>query len=297
MSQVQSLDWKTFLSLLKKDYKSDLFYHVFPAIIMVVFSVNPVTDWFDGALDAHEVHFPWISIIRTPISVILILAAILLPFYSKYKAAAAKLHTISEEIRSTISIGLDEAVNRKIERCRSLLDSIKKEGKTFTDAEAFRELTMPIEHIKSLSLTLLSVIREFSGNRKVKLTTILCNNNRMDRFVFHTDYEPKITIEELETRSLAKKCLLSQKGQLIQDMDDETLDRDLKRDYYKGNSNIKSIFCYPLNKTKDVSLILSFSSPDRNVLTKQSTELYNDIIDAFSNRFLLEWYLNQIKER
>lgn len=273
-----------------RDLKRDIALHLPSALIILFYSnswvENKVLSFVKLSKTLYEFLFDWQNFFHVPI----IILAIVLPLLSKYMSASNIIYSGSEELRARISEGLNNVVNSKADRFRATY--LKTKNSNVADKLIFNEITQPILQVKILSENLLVIFRDVIKSNDIKLTAINCKDNQMVNFVFHSDFEPNVSVSELNSNnSVAKKCITSKKSILYSNVDQNM------ESFYKGESNIGSIYCYPIHHSKEINFVLSFSSPNQNDLKKEYKRLYDDIISEFKNRYLIEWYLNHIKNK
>ncbi len=274
----------------KRDLKRDLLFHVPSALIIFFYSTDWLYEKVIAALENHESLYAFLKDYQIWFHIPLIFFAIGLPLINKYYSSLQIVLTGSEDLRIRITEILNKAVNQKESRFREIL-KLKKANNSIEKDEIFEKITQPIYQIQILSENILALIRHVCDSNEIKLTVIICENNQLQNFVFHSDHQPKVTIDQLtNNKSIARKTLEGRKSQLVSEI------KDINTDYYKGLSNIKSIYCFPVSKSSEVNFILSFSSPMANDLKNDKKEFYDEILSEFENRFMLEWHLNSLKK-
>ena len=244
---------KNLRKLAIRDLKRDVLFHVPSALIILFYSKTWLYSVAVGIISKSASLFQFLNDWQWFFHIPLIIAAIILPLWNKYITASQIAVTGSEEIRVRIAEILNKAVNVKETRFREMLKE-KRANNSISHGRIFKTITLPIQQIQVLSENLLALFRHVCESDYIKLTVIICQNNSLQNFVYHSDHEPKTTIEELNSNdSLAKRTLNDRRSKLVSVVDASTVN------YFHGLSNIKSIYCYPISKSAEVNFILSFT--------------------------------------
>lgn len=285
---------KALKSIARKEFGRDLLFVVPSTVIILFYSQT----WMYNLLsDIFEQFIPFYGYVinhSTFFHITFISIAIVLPIINKYYSVFRQVVSHISELDTRILIALNNALNVKVESYRTVLMERKKQY--FDDARVFRLVADPDKHVHSLSENLLTLFKDLHRDIDLKLTAVLCENNILSKFVYHSDYEPKIEVTHLKDKDSTAKASLKIKQSIII----EDIDKPNGLPFFNGisdpMSNIKCIYCCPIYKSKEVNFMLCFSSPEKKALKAENKQLYDQIIDQFSNRYLLEWYLYKIKE-
>lgn len=185
------------------------------------------------------------------------------------------------EILLYLISNIGKVVEKKRHRFRDIRNSNLK-----SDVAIFRRITKPVEQISQLCQSLCLMMQFLTNNKEVKSTLFRCKKGEIiETMAVCGEDELKARITELNKRSLAKQVLVSGKSIIASNVDNEV-------NFYKPKGcKTKSVYIHPIYEGDEVLFIVCFTSQQKNTFKKNDIRKYEDIIEEFSNRIMLEWHL------
>ena len=215
--------------------------------------------------------------------VTIIIIAIFVPTILNYWIEYRKYRSQNNayELLLNVITNLDNVVEYKRNRFRN----VKKQHLRSAGA-VFNNITRPGEQIIQICKALCIVMKKITKEDDLKSAIFYCKDNKVHSLmaVFGED-EIKVTIDQLNEKSIAKKCIAEGNPLIINDTEKES-------DFYKPQGcQAKSIFVVPIYDGAKIVFLISFSSTNKSCFDNKHLNLYNKIIEEYSSRILLEMHL------
>ncbi|MCC6841446.1 MAG: hypothetical protein IT264_00075 [Saprospiraceae bacterium] len=291
---------KGLLKFLALDFYWELFFYIIPTCILTYYAIEPIKTtvnekWISWANEN------WPFILRNAIwlHAFASIATLALPLIGKKVSLKVKNQSeISELINLRDSLRVLELTNQvfsdavlaKSNRFSDIYKKLKLNQIGKTANSVFKSITQPAVQIEKLSNGLVHIFRSINNSDDIKMTTILCYENQMQEFLFMSDHSPKFNLNNLKNSSMAKKCINDNISYIIEDTAN-----CVDFDFDKQTSRIGSIYCFPIAQSGEQQFVICFTSQKAHDLSVRKKDEYDEILKNFENRFILEWYLNQIK--
>ena len=156
--------------------------------------------------------------------------------------------------------------------------------------DIFNAIVQPFEQITKIHSNMTSCFQAFYDDDSIKLSIIECKDNSLFRYIIHSDDDPKITCSQLnENDSLVKECHLSKR----------TIIAPTRKEisYLPSSSSIQSILCFPIINGQYTKYVITLTSKEPKTFVEKHKKQLDYMLEHFSKRFILEMYLNTIKEK
>jgi len=197
-----------------------------------------------------------------------------------------KIELNENKVIRELICAFDSIVGSKKKRFNKCLQEINPERNL---GEVFKEITKPIQQITVISENLKKVFENICDDKTMKVSVVLCESGSMNRYIYMSDDEASITIDELNQKSVAKESFKAKQMKIYRKGSKKTFN------YVEKNPKITGVISFPIICGKSVYLMINITSKSLHPF-KHSDQIFEYALDNFSCRYLLESYLLKIRK-
>ena len=186
-----------------------------------------------------------------------------------------------------LNVCIDDVVKTKTKR---FVDYANNE--TLQKEKIFLDITRPDIQMTQIISQLNIFFRMKYQDETINVNLLkVQDRNRIEHFVSLSGQKTDDSIL-CKKESTAKACFNSKEICII-----ENTDKEHSHFVQSDNKKIKSIICYPIQIDSKVKYIISITSSRTKTFKKSQKELYEYVLEQFSNRIILENSLDTLKEK
>jgi hypothetical protein len=208
----------------------------------------------------------------------------------------------SREDLNFFLVAFSRIVNFKAARFRKALAGAKGSKKK-SHADIFREITKPDEQMDALIVGLHSVMEHLYSGGSFRCALLeLDEHEQPKKWKSSAGGVPRTPPSQLrDARSTAMRCVKTRSIVVIEDIKEELKKALSERQFIEGKQGSTatgSQVCFPVLEQNDekVAYVISIAVKDPGIVLEAHADLLNWAIGHFSERIVLEHYLEKLRE-
>lgn len=281
---------------LLKDYLFHFFIFAAPAYIALSYRIDEIMSFNIESLKAINL-FEIASSHKTKLVIfIAFIIPLIFTFIKRMLEERANenietFHRQMYDVSGKIFVVLNDVLSIKR---KAVLNCLSIKEKIPNSTIALNDVIKPTEQMSKIFEGIMYIFKKLTDNDHVKVSIIECQSQKMYKYLYKSDDDARIGIDELnEKRSTARQCCAKKRLVIY-----ESTSNLIRRNWFYGDkTRIKSIMCYPVMSGKNILFVISLSSKEEKTFKESERKKYELIFEQLSYRLLLESYLSRLLKK